>query len=80
MATNKKELMANARHWLQQAKDGGLKRFGIGAIFIFFDQTSTGSAVCTSNVDRARLAQELKTILKKMEDRTIILTGDMDNN
>ncbi len=80
MSTSKKELLANAQHWLQQAKNGGLSRFGIGAIFIFFDRTSSGSAVCTSNVDRTRLAQELKTILKKMEDRTIIIAGDTENN
>lgn len=80
MATNKKELFANASHWMAQAKAGGLDHFGIGAIFIFFDKDSTGSAVCTANVDRSRLAQELKTILKKMEDRTIIIAGDRENN
>lgn len=72
MATNKKELLTNAKHWLGEAKRNGLKRFGIGAIFIFFDVTGEGSAVCTANVDKARLALELKTILKKMEDRVII--------
>jgi hypothetical protein len=72
MATNKKELMANAKHWLGQAKANGLKRYGIGAIFIFFDETESGSAVATANVDKARLVAELKTIIKKVEDRVII--------
>lgn len=72
MSTNKKELLTNAQHWLKQAKDGGLNHFGIGAIFIFFDATGEGTAVCTSTVDRQRLAIELKTILKKMEDRVIV--------
>lgn len=72
MATTKKELFTNAKHWLAQAVNGGLKRYGIGAIFIFFDMTTEGTAVCTATVDRPRLAQELKTILKKMEERTII--------
>ena len=72
MATNKKELLANATHWLGEAKRCGLKRYGIGAIFIFFDITGEGSAVCAANVDRSRLARELKTILKKMEDHVIV--------
>lgn len=72
MATNKKELLANATHWLAEAKRNGLRRFGIGAIFIFFDQTEEGTAVCTANVGKERLAKELKTVLKKMEDRVII--------
>lgn len=80
MATNKKELLANATHWMAQAKAGGLDRYGIGAVFVFFDKDSTGSAVCTANVDRSRLAQELHTILKKMQDRTIIIAGDRENN
>jgi hypothetical protein len=80
MATNKKELLANAKHWLGQAKAGGLGKYRIGAIFIFFDKDSSGSAVATANVDRSRLAQELQTVLKKMEDRTIIIAGDRENN
>lgn len=80
MATNKKELLANATHWMAQAKAGGLGKHRIGAVFIFFDRDASGSAVCTANVDRARLAQELHTILKKMEDRTIIIAGDRENN
>ena len=80
MATSKKELLANATHWLNQAKAGGLGKYRIGAIFIFFDRDATGSAVATANVDRSRLAQELGTVLKKMEDRSIIIAGDRENN
>lgn len=80
MATNKKELLANATHWLNQAKINGLGKYRIGAVFIFFDRDASGSAVCTSNVDRTRLAHELYTILKKMEDRSIIIAGDKENN
>lgn len=76
MSTNKTELLANAKHWLGQAVNGGLKKIGIGTIFIFFDMTDSGSAVCTSTVSRARVAQELRTILKKMEDRLIVVPGE----
>jgi hypothetical protein len=72
MATNKRELLENATHWLGQAKRNGLKRYGIGAIFIFFDMTESGSAVATANVDKAALVRELKTILRKVEERVII--------
>lgn len=79
MATNKKELLANAKHWLGQAKAGGLKRYGIGAIFIFFDTTNSGSAVATGTVDKARMVQELKTIIAKVEDRLIIDPSEVQN-
>lgn len=77
---NKKELLNNATHWLNQAKINGLSKKRIGAIFIFFDKDGTGSAVCTSTEDRTRLAHELKTILQKMADHTIIIAGDRENN
>ena len=72
MATTMKELLANATHWLDQAKRGGLRRYGIGAIFIFFDQTGESTAVATANVGKERLVRELKTIIKKVEERVII--------
>jgi hypothetical protein len=71
--------MANAMHWLGEAKKNGLKRFGIGAIFIFFDVTQDGSAVATGNVDKARLVRELKTIIKKVEERLIIDPSEAQN-
>lgn len=73
MSTNKKELLYNASHWLEQAKRNNLTKMGIGAIFVFFDQTEAGSAVCTSNVSKDRLRQELRTILKKMDDDRVIV-------
>ena len=71
MSTSRTELMANAKHWLQQAKNGGLKRYGIEAIFVFFDKTGECSGVATATCDKERLVKELKNILAKLEDRVI---------
>lgn len=76
MATNKKELMMNAAHWMEQAKAGGLGKYGIGAIFIFFDTTADGSAVATANVDKKRIAAECRSIVKKIEGGVIISPFD----
>ena len=69
---SKEELMHNAKHWLNEAKRNGLSKDGIGAIFIFFDTRETGSAVCTANVDKERIAQELNVIRQKIGDKLIV--------
>lgn len=76
MGRPKNELMANANHWLGEAKKNGLNKLGIGAIFIFFNQDGDGSAVATANVSKEKIKRELQTILKKIGERVIISPFD----
>jgi hypothetical protein len=79
VSASKKDLLGNAAHWLEEAKRNHLGGKGVGAIFIFFNLDTVGSAVCTANVNKEAIKDHLKSILKKLGDGNMII-NPWDNN
>ena len=79
MSASKADLLGNAAHWLEQAKQNHLGDSSVGAIFVFFNKDQIGTAVCTATVSRELLKAHLKDILKKLGDGSVII-NPYENN